>query len=58
MLGNPCIQIALQHADEIRSQRNRQRENDKSDERTHVPTDQSLIDDTAGEHRRHQREDG
>ena len=47
MLSDPCIQIALQNADQVGSQRDGERQSDQHDKLIQISSDQSLIDDPA-----------
>ncbi len=47
MLGNPCIDIAFQHADQIRAKGNGKGKNNENDEQSHVPADQAIVNNPA-----------
>ena len=57
MLGDPGVDVAFRHADEIRRQRDAQRRSYENDQQPHVSPDQTFVDDLTGEDRRKQSQD-
>ena len=47
MLRDPAVQVAFPHADQVRAQVERQRDQDQPDQGAHVPPDQAFVDDPA-----------
>ena len=55
MLRNPCVEIALEHADQVGCKCDCERQQDQPDQSFHIPGYQTFVDDPSCQDRRSQR---